>query len=138
MSRNASFTLTDSGNLRIHIPMHFRQIGGRKRIVVPEAPNDGDPGPTREVHSALVQALGRAFAWTEAIENGTVMSISDLARNLDVDNSYVVRIMKLTTLAPGIIDAILGGEELHGLTLTRLSRSFPADWDSQLELFGFR
>ena len=138
MNHTTSFTLTESGNLRIHIPMYFSHIGGRKRIVMPDASNDDSYEASSKVQEALVQALGRAFAWTEAIENGRCASIADLARKLDVDNSHVVRIMKLTTLAPDIVEAILRGEEPHGLSLYRLTRSFPTDWDSQLELFGFK
>ena len=72
----------------------------------------GGPGT---VQTAIIQALARAFSWAEVIESGEVKSISELATNLDVDNSYVARILKLTTLAPDIIEAILNGEEPAGL-----------------------
>ncbi len=54
-----------------------------------------------------------------------------------MDNSYVVRILKLTTLAPDIIEAILNGEEPSGLSLARLIRTFPMDWERQRVHFGF-
>ena len=54
-----------------------------------------------------------------------------------MDNSYVVRILKLTTLAPDIIEAILHGEEPSGLSLAKLIRTFPMDWERQRALFGF-
>ncbi len=90
----------------------------------------------RTVQSALVQALARAFSWSEAIENGEFSSVAELARHLDIDNSYVVRILKLTTLAPDIIEAILNGEEPSGLSLARLIRTFPLGWEQQRVLFG--
>ena len=48
-----------------------------------------------------------------------------------------LRILKLTTLAPDIIEAILNGEEPAGLSLAQLIRAFPMDWEQQRALFGF-
>ena len=106
-------------------------------IFAPQALDGDVPDSPSAVQAAVVQALGRAFSWSDAIESGEVHSISDLARTLDVDNSYVVRILKLTTLAPDIIEAILNGEEPSGLSLARLIRTFPMDWQRQRALFGF-
>ena len=137
MTPQPTLALTETGNLQIHIPMRIRRMRGRKMIFAPEALDGDVPDGPSDVQAAVVQALGRAFSWAEAIESGEFHSISDLARTLDVDNSYVVRILKLTTLAPDIIEAILNGEEPSGLSLTRLIRTFPMDWERQRALFGF-
>ena len=137
MSTQPSLALTETGNLQIHVPMRIRRMRGRKMIFAPQALDGEVPDGPSAVQAAVVQALGRAFSWAEAIESGEVHSISDLARNLDVDNSYVVRILKLTTLAPDIIEAILNGEEPSGLSLAKLIRTFPMDWERQRALFGF-
>ena len=137
MTPQPTLTLTETGNLQIHVPMHIRRMRGRKMIFAPRALDGEVPEGPSDVQAAVVQALGRAFSWAEAIESGEVHSISDLARNLDVDNSYVVRILKLTTLAPDIIEAILNGEEPSGLSLAQLIRTFPMDWERQRALFGF-
>ena len=136
MSTQPTLTLTGTGKLQIHIPMHIRRMRGRKMIFAPQALDGEVPEGPSDVQAALVQALGRAFSWAEAMESGEVHSISDLARTLDVDNSYVVRILKLTTLAPDIIEAILHGEEPSGLSLAQLIRTFPMDWERQRALFG--
>ena len=137
MTAQPTLTLTGTGNLRIHIPMHIRRMRGRKMIFAPQAMDGEVPDSLSEVQGAVVQALGRAFSWSEAIENGEFSSVAELARHLDIDNSYVVRILKLTTLAPDIIEAILNGEEPSGLSLARLIRTFPTDWERQRVLFGF-
>ena len=137
MTPQPTLTLTGTGNLQIHIPMHIRRMRGRKMIFAPQALDGEVPEGPSEVQAAVVQALGRAFSWAEAMESGEVRSISDLARTLDVDNAYVVRILKLTTLAPDIIEAILHGEEPSGLSLAQLIRTFPMDWERQRALFGF-
>ena len=137
MTAQPTLTLTGTGNLRIHIPMHIRRMRGRKMIFAPQALDGEVPDSPSDVQGAVVQALGRAFSWSDAIEHGEFGSVTELARHLDIDNSYVVRILKLTTLAPDIIEAILNGEEPSGLSLARLIRTFPMDWERQRVLFGF-
>ncbi len=136
MNRQPTLTMTETGNLQIHIPMRIRRMRGRKMILAPQALDGDVPESPPESQTAVVQALGRAFSWTQAIESRDFRSVADLARSLDVDNSYVVRILKLTTLAPDIIEAILNGEEPAGLSLAKLTRTFPMDWEQQRVLFG--
>ncbi len=137
MNRQPTLTMTETGNLQIHIPMRIRRMQGRKIILAPRALDGDVPESPAEVQTAIVQALGRAFCWAQAIESGEFQSVADLARSLDVDNSYVVRILKLTTLAPDIIEAILNGEEPTGLSLAKMTRTFPMDWEQQRALFSF-
>ncbi len=137
MNRQPTLTMTEAGNLKIHIPMRIRRMQGRKMILAPQALDGDVPESPEESQTAIVQALGRAFSWAQAIESGEFHSVADLARGLDVDNSYVVRILKLTTLAPEITEAILNGEEPAGLSLAKLTQTFPVDWGQQRALFGF-
>ena len=55
---------------------------------------------------------------------------------LEVDGSYVTRILKLTTLAPDIVEAIINGEEPDSLSLAKLTRAFPEEWGEQRRSFG--
>jgi hypothetical protein len=137
MSTQPTISVTEAGNLHIHIPMTIRRMRGRKVIIAPKALDGDIPDSPGTVQTAIVQALARAFSWAEVLESGQVRSISDLAMNLDVDNSYVARILKLATLAPDIVEAILNGEEPPGLSLAKLTKTFPTDWDEQRAMFGF-
>ncbi len=137
MSTQPTISVTEAGNLHIHIPMTIRRMRGRKVIIAPKALDGDIPDSPGTVQTAIVQALARAFSWAEVLESGQVRSISDLAMNLDVDNSYVARILKLATLAPDIVEAILNGEEPPGLSLAKLTKNFPTDWDEQRAMFGF-
>jgi hypothetical protein len=94
------------------------------------------PEAAEPIQAAVVQALARAFSWAEILESGQVKSISELARSLEVDGSYVTRIQKMTTLAPDIMEAIINGEEPDGLSLAKLTRTFPEEWREQRRLFG--
>ncbi len=120
----------------IRIPMDLKRRSGRKEIIVPE----GLPGtescksPTQE---PLVTALARAFHWQELIDSGKYASVTDLADALDVDRSYVSRIMRLALLAPDIVQAIVDGREPSGLSLEMLVKKMPMVWEEQRERFGF-
>lgn len=137
MNIQPTITVTETGNLHIHIPMLIRRMRGRKVIIAPKALDGDVPDSPEMVQTAIVQALARASSWVDILESGEVKSISDLAMNLDVDNSYVARILKLSTLAPDIVEAILNGEEPGGLSLAKLTKTFPTDWDEQRAMFGF-
>jgi hypothetical protein len=137
MKREPIISVADNGNLQIHIPMLIKRMRGRKMIFAPNALDGETPGAEVPVQAAVIQALARAFSWAEILETGQVKSISELASNLEVDSSYVTRILKLTTLAPDIVEAIINGEEPDGLSLAKLIQSFPEEWSEQSTLFGF-
>ena len=96
----------DGEAIVIDIPMTFRRRGKRKEIVLP--PGAATPTPPRPP-SPLALAVVRALAWQEMIESGEVESISDLARRLKIDPSFVARTIRLASLAPDIVDTILDG-----------------------------
>ena len=86
--------------------MRFKKRGGRKEIIAPEGLDSAlpDAGP---VQQPIVTALARARRWQEMLDNGEVESLTALAEKMDVDGSYVARILRLNLLAPDIIEAIL-------------------------------
>jgi hypothetical protein len=138
MKRTPTITVANNGNLQIHIPMLIRRMRGRKQVIAPQALDREIPEAAEPIQAAMVQARARAFSWAEILESGQVKSISELARSLEVDGSYVTRILKLTTLAPDIVEAIINGEEPDGLSLAKLTRTFPEVWGEQRILFGFQ
>ena len=137
MRLQPTISVLENGNLHIHIPMNLRRMQGRKKIIMPEGLDGEIPDAPSTIQSAMAQALIRAFSWTEIIESGQVRSITELAQRLDVDSSYVTRTVKLMNLAPDIVEAILNGEEPNGMSLARLSKPFPEEWEEQRQLFGF-
>jgi len=116
--------------------MNLKRRSGRKEIIVP----DGLPGTERKkspTQEPLVTALARAFHWQDLIDTGRYASITELADALGVDRSYVSRIMRLTLLAPDIVDAISQGREPSGLSLERLVKGMPVGWAEQRAQFDF-
>lgn len=107
-------------------------------IIAPEALDGALPNAQSDLQQAVIQAIVRAISWSQLIEEQGIGNISELARKLEIDGSFLTRILRLSTLAPDIIEAIFNGEEPDGLSLSKLLKPFPEDWEEQRVMFGFR
>jgi hypothetical protein len=122
-------------SVTVQVPLTFRRRGGRKMVVCPEGwPGPGlAPRPAR-VDGTLVKALARAHRWQGMLEGGEYGSIEELARVEKINPSYLARVLRLTLLAPEIVESILDGRhDPERTTLERLMRPFPAAWMDQLD-----
>ena len=125
----------DADSIVIHIPMAFKKRSGRKEIVLPDGMAPAHT-PETDTRCPLKVSLARAFRWQKMIESGQVKSNSDLARKLKMDQSYIARTIRLASLAPSIIEAILDGQEPSGMSLLGLRRDLPVLWNDQQRLVG--
>lgn len=132
-----SVGLTQSeGGVCVHVPMTLKRRSGRKEIVVPDGlQHSGDTGP--DYHEALVIATSRAHRWKKLLDEGKYGSIIEMAQALKIDRHHMARMMRLTLLAPDIIEAILSGNEPDGFSLNQLTSEIPMLWDEQIEKYGF-
>jgi hypothetical protein len=55
--------------------------------------------------------MARAFRWREMLENGTHATIAEIASAEKINASYIGRVLRLTLLAPDIVEAILDGRQ---------------------------
>src|SRR5262245_8179916 len=96
----------------VKVPFAVRKRGGRKLVLAP----DGAPMPPAvpEIDSTLVKAIARAFRWRKMLETGRYATIKEIATAERINPSYVSRVLRLTLLAPAVIEGILDGQ---GLTL---------------------
>jgi hypothetical protein len=125
----------DGETIIVHIPMMFKKRGGRKLVVMP----DGAAwAPRPRVDNAMVKALARAFRWRKMLDTGARGTLEDLARAKGVAPSYVSGIMRLTLLAPEIVEAILDGRQRSDLQLDNLLEGFPLEWSQQADGMGNR
>ncbi|MGD9506980.1 MAG: hypothetical protein AB7I59_04640 [Geminicoccaceae bacterium] len=132
MTETATFG-ADGRTLTVRLPITLRKRGGRKAIVTP----DGSPAwaPHRaRVDSTLVKALARAFRWRTLLETGVYGTVSDLAAVERINPSYVSRVLRLTLLAPEIVEAVLDGRQAAELTLAALMEPFAVEWQNQREV----
>jgi hypothetical protein len=121
--------LPASQSISIHVPFRLRKVGGRKQVVLP----DGATAPANHPRpdGALIKALARAFRWKRMLESGEFATIADLAEREGIAPSYMTRVMRMTLLAPEIVEAILDGRQGPGMTPARLMEPFPMGWTGQ-------
>lgn len=128
--------LHTNGGIVVSVPLTMKKRNGRKEIIVP----GGLSAETllRANHQeALVIALARAFRWKKLLDDGKFQSITQLAEVVGLDVSFAARILRLTLLAPDIVEAILMGNEPSGLSLTKLTQVRSAIWAEQRRELGF-
>ena len=70
------------------------------------------------------------------MESGNYTSMTELAAAEKVDPSYLARMLRLTLLAPAIVEAILDGRQTSHIALADLMRPFPTAWIEQCEHFA--
>lgn len=112
--------------MTIHVPFRIVKRGGRKEMVLPDGAE-----PTRKPDNTLVKALARAFRWKRMLESGEFASISELAENEGIAFTYMARVLRLTLLAPDIVEAILDGRQRPEVTLARFLEPFAVEWSRQ-------
>lgn len=119
--------------LELKMAGELRRIGKEKRLIVAAQGSKANPDV------ALIKAIVRANKWFEMLKSRKVESISDLARNEDVQRTYPSRLIPLAFLAPDITGAILEGTQPIDLTLDQLlaSMPLPLEWDAQRAALGF-
>ena len=122
--------------LVISIPVAFEQRGGRKQIIVPPGMADWQPRANR-CDNSLINALAKAHLWRRLIESGKYSSAAELSRAEGINESYLCRVLRLTLLAPDIVEAILDGRQPRTLELQSLLKPLPTDWGAQRKALGF-
>jgi hypothetical protein len=129
---------SDGQTMTIRVPLTLRRIGGRKRVISPAGATAWMP-PRPETNSPLLHALVRAFHWQSLLDNGHYASVNELAKAHGKNASYVAAILRLTLLAPDIVEAILDGRQPSTLQLQPLMRAGVAElWRHQRDTLAVR
>lgn len=115
----------------LYVPFRVVKRGGRKEMQLP----DGAVQP-RRTDSTLVKALARAFRWKRMLESGEFATIAELAEREGIAPSYMTRVLRLTLLAPDIIEGILDGKQGPEVTLAKVLEPFPLTWQHQALQFS--
>ena len=117
--------------ITLHVPFRIIKRGGRKEVRLP-------PGAPvqRRTDNTLVKALARAFRWKKMLESGQFATIKELAEHEKIARSYMTRILRLSLLAPDIVEMIFDGRQGPDVTLGLLLERMPVDWEEQRRLLG--
>jgi hypothetical protein len=97
---------SSDGRLTLSVPIQIKRRAGRKQVTLPNG-QPGLPRPWDTATTPLQLALARGHRWLAMMESGEVKHLEEIAKKEGIDNSYVSRMVNLTTLAPDIVDAIL-------------------------------
>jgi hypothetical protein len=119
----------------VRIPMALRRRGGRRLVLAPA----GQPQsiPRTRVDHTIVKALARAHRWKALLESGRYATVLELAEAEKINQSYLCRVLRLTLLAPYVVQSILDGRQPLGLQLDALLKPSPSNWREQISTLQF-
>ena len=127
--RAGDATTDDGRTLTVRVPLTLRKRGGRKQVVMPDGACWGQPRP--RVDNTMVKAIARAHRWKRLMESGRFASVTELAEAEKINQSYLCRVLRLTLLAPDIVEAILDGRQPAALQMDALLKPMPLEWAAQ-------
>lgn len=131
--------------LETFVPWSLVQRGVRREVIAPPgAPKAVEvhstwtkPARTEAKDTALMRALGLAHHWQRLLNEGRVASAAEIAQAEGLDASQVHRLMRLTLLAPVVVERLINTSDLPVERL--LGRPWPYGWAEQvrvLDTFG--
>lgn len=130
MTSNATMS-KDRRTLTVRVPLAIKKRGGRKLVIAPEGVTW--PVPRPRVDNSMTKAIARAHRWKRLLESGQYASVAELAAAEKINQSYVCRVLRLTLLAPEVVEVILDGRQPPEVQLDILLRPFPVEWGKQQE-----
>ena len=121
---------SDLEPIMIDAPASLQRLGRKLTFV-----QDGKYARSSEPNAELVRLLERARTWWKRIAKGGI-DIAALAREEDINPSYVSRVVRLNFLAPALVEEILAGKQPASVSAQSLRLSdLPVHWGSQQKLF---
>ena len=126
----------DGRTITVRVPLSFRKRGGRKLVVIPD---DSEwASRAARIDNTLVKALARAHRWKRMLESGEFASVIELAHSQKINESYLCRILRLTLLAPEIVEWVLDGRQAPTLQLAEILGPLSPLWVDQAQIIGSR
>jgi hypothetical protein len=114
-------------HVTVRVPLTIRRRPGRKTLVSLGFGADGGRIATK-ADPALVKALARAFRYQKLLDEGRYANISEMATGEKIERGYLGTLLRLTLLAPELVEAILNGRQPEEVTLLRLLEGVPVEW----------
>ena len=131
---------TPAGCVRLEtfVPWTLVRRGLKKRVITPlDAPQEFLAEAKQErvaqaaaQGSALMRALGLAHHWQHLLDEQRVASVAEIAEAEGMDVTQVRRVMRLTLLAPEVIERLVGAPDIVLEQVMR--RPWSNGWNSQV------
>lgn len=128
-----------SGQQRVTVvPLTIRRRRNRTLLSPPAGSSSvlGCGGPDLP----MIKTVSKAFYWQRLLEHGRYATTTELARALKLEPGWVAEVLRLTLLAPDIVEAIIEGRQPRHLNLQILrgrNDLLPRDWTEQRTALGF-
>ena len=122
--------MTEASTITVRVPLNIRRRPGRKTVVTPVQEGLEPVLPTR-ADPALLKALARAFRYQKLLDEGRYASISEMAAAERIERGYLGTLLRLTLLAPDMVEAFLEGRQPEGMTLPELMEGVAVEWEGQ-------
>ena len=133
-----------AGGVRLEtfVPWTLVKRGARKEVITPlDAPGAFAEEARQERqarasvdHTALLRALGLAHHWQRLLDEQRATSVAQIAEAEGVDVTQVRRLLRLTLLAPEVVECLVGAP---GATLEQVMRSaWRSAWRDQTRVFA--
>ena len=128
--------------LETFVPWTLVKRGLRKQIITPlDAPQEFMEEARREQQAresaqetALLRALGLAHHWQRLLDEQRVGSVAEIADAEEINVTQVRRLMRLTLLAPAVVEQLVGTSET---ALEQLMRCpWPTVWKDQIRVLA--
>jgi hypothetical protein len=78
-----------------------------------------------------LKALARAFRYQRLLDEGRYSSITEMAAVENIERGYLGSLLRLTLLAPDIVELIIDGRQPNSVTLPGLMVPLPLAWAGQ-------
>lgn len=128
--------MTAATSITVRVPLKIRRRPGRKTVVMPVEEEAGDCTIPTRADPALVKALARAFRYQKLLDEGHYASISEMAAAEKIERGYLGSLLRLTLLAPAMVEELLIGRQADGVSLHQLLEPVPREWEEQRNALG--
>ena len=105
------------------------------KLVVHNAEDQAEADP------GLLRIVARAHDFQERLIQDPDLTVPAIAGQERLTIGYLSRLLRLPSLAPDIVTAIINGKhppDLSAKQLMRLALKLPTDWTEQRKLLGFQ
>jgi len=124
----------DQPTLCLTVPARLKRVGIETRFVV-----DGSNADNRkEADNSILRLLSQAHRYREMVLSNQGKSMTEIAAESGVGGSYFTRILRLSFLAPDIVETIFRNDHPLELTAKKLASEsrLPITWQDQRDKLG--
>jgi hypothetical protein len=127
--------MSQAASITVRVPLKIGRKAGQKTVVMPVPREATEDVQATRSDPALLKALARAFRYQKLLDEGLYGSITEMACAERIERGYLGSLLRLTLLAPHIVEALLNSNQPTALGLPRVMEPFSISWNDQLALW---